>query len=119
MLSQLFRWDHELEKRLLIIHLKGEARSWVAEYLSEKNFNVELITLVTEVRKRFESKGKEEVTLSNFIHMTAPKNREEFKKILRSDTLLAEEGLMSFEALCQLIIKKVPEAFKAILVQSM
>ncbi|KRH93102.1 putative transposable element [Pseudoloma neurophilia] len=51
--------------------------------------------------------------------MTATKNREEFKKILRSATLLAEKGLMSFEALCQLIIKKVPEAFEALLVQTM
>ncbi|KRH93336.1 pol polyprotein, partial [Pseudoloma neurophilia] len=119
MCSQLFRWDNEYEKQILIIHLKGEARSWAAEYLSDHNFNVDLITFVAELRKRFESKGRDDFNLTNFIHMSPPKNREEFKKILRSATLLAEKGLMSFEALCQLIIKKVPEAFKAILVHTM
>ncbi|KRH92576.1 transposable element, partial [Pseudoloma neurophilia] len=119
MCQQIFRWDELSEKRMIIVHLKGDARAWMAKFLNEKGYEISTQVLKTELQKRFLSKGRTDVTLSSFIHAQAQKNREEFNPLLRTATVLASKGMMSHEAMCQIIINKVPEAFKVFLIQTM
>ncbi|KRH91856.1 putative transposable element, partial [Pseudoloma neurophilia] len=112
-------WNEEQEKKSIILHMKADARSWIAEYLNAVNFEVQLQQLIKDITDRFQSKGKTDMTLTSFIHAPNPKTRNEFKILLRSATKLAEKNMMSLTALAQLIINKVPEAFKALLVDAM
>ncbi|KRH93228.1 hypothetical protein M153_12640001538 [Pseudoloma neurophilia] len=112
MCQQIFGWDELTEKRMIIVHLKDDARARMAEFLNEKGYEISTQVLKTELQKRFLSKGRTDVTLSSFIHVQTQKNREEFKILLRTATVLASKGMMSYEAMCQIIINKVPEALK-------
>ncbi|KRH92034.1 putative transposable element [Pseudoloma neurophilia] len=115
MCSKVLGWNEEVERRAIIMNLRGEARSWVAEYLNGAGYDIETKLLVHELRQRFQGKGKTDITLTSFIHFKPPKSREELRKLLIFASKLADKAMMSTEALAQIIIMKVPEALRPFL----
>ncbi|KRH94584.1 hypothetical protein M153_20400013279 [Pseudoloma neurophilia] len=53
MCQQIFGWDELTEKRMIIVHLKGDARAWMAEFLNEKDYEISTQVLKTELQRDF------------------------------------------------------------------
>ncbi len=105
-------------KRVILLKLRGAARSWASEVIGESVNGVTLDELIELLINRFSSQQQTEVTLSKFLTERNPSSREEFTDLLKHATGLYKKGYMNIVPLTQVVIKKSPTEIKSLLVQA-
>ncbi|KAM0685517.1 hypothetical protein COBT_003272 [Conglomerata obtusa] len=101
--------------KLVVLRLRGKARSWAAEIFSIYS-NIDYYEFKLRIESRFQSTTAKHNVLKKFLTFPNPATKKEYDDLLHLATTITENGGIKLDELLRLLIQKTLESIKTYLV---
>ncbi|MGL4848941.1 MAG: hypothetical protein ACRC28_08430, partial [Clostridium sp.] len=118
LVAEVLGWQEEEMVRVVVVSLKGKARSWASQILGGKISSLDWKSLNDLLRRRFCASRIGQVTLTKFCALGIVQSREEYSEMLRQATAIYEKEVVTLRALAEMVVQKTPSEIKTYLWQT-
>lgn len=116
MVCELTNLNEQETLKLIILKLKGTARSWCTA-LYDQHPEIKLNDFIRLFRNRFTNNTRSQETLERFLARELPKDKKDYMEMLKAASNIHDSKLLNEQALVKFVITKSPIPIRAMLFQ--